>query len=236
MILSLVQTKGGTAKSTLSQCLAFALPIRKTFERIALVELDVQGTLQRWWQRRIENNRNNFNVDFFHIPASEPAEVQTAMEPIASQYDLVIMDVPGESVSRFHTSFACVLSDMVLIPMRTSTNDEDAFEANLLPILARSLEKYPEKDGSFFVLPTFTHPNANAANIVGYFDDILPDYIQCLDAVFPFRAVFENCNRRGLHIFEFARLVRTNRRDYTQAHKAEKDVLAISKRVLEGAL
>lgn len=235
MIISFVQTKGGTSKSTLSLCLAFSVAIRKAFKRIALVELDEQATLQRWWRTRLENRYPTANLSFHHVSSREPHPIQEAMADIVDNHDLLILDVPGESVSRFHTSFACAASDLVLIPMRTSTNDEDAFEANLLPIIDKILERHPEKQEAFYVLPTLTHPLAGKDKLVGYFRNILPGYIQCMDAVFPFRSVYENFNREGLNLYEYTRLVKGNKREYKQAKNAEKDILLISKAILEGA-
>jgi len=52
-IISLAQTKGGCAKSTLAQCLAYSNAFRKKYKSIALVELDIQGTLKAWHSKHI---------------------------------------------------------------------------------------------------------------------------------------------------------------------------------------
>lgn len=235
MIVSLVQTKGGTAKSTLSQCLAFAKPIRQRFDAIGLVELDEQGTLERWWQARRLARRANGQVTFHHLVGQDIGTVQESMIELAESHDLLILDVPGESVSRFHTAFACAASDLVIVPMRTSTNDEEAFEHNLLPIIRDIQHHHPERKGRFVILPTFTHPRASLRKIVNYFNNILPPEITCLDAVFPFRSVFENFNREGLNLQEYMRLVKTNARELAQVKKAEQDITRIASELLKGA-
>ena len=218
------------------QCLVFSRPFRKHFQKIALIELDVQGTLQRWWEARHEHDRKTHNVSFHNFSKLDPDQIQAGMTRLIEDYDLVLIDVPGESVSRFHTSFACAVSDLILIPMRTSTNDEDAFEANLLPIIDQLLEHQPEKRGCFFIIPTFTHPRAREDRVIAYFEEILPEYIGCLNAVFPNRTVYENCNREGLHLYEYSQWVKGNKREYKQAKNAERDIASIGKELLKGVL
>lgn len=232
MIISLVQTKGGTGKSTLCQCLAFSTVIRRAFEAIALVELDEQRTLQRWWQMRLDAGRATYNVHFHHLSSTAAPEIQAAMENVIAEHDLTLIDVPGESVSRFHTRFACAVSDLVLIPMRTSTHDEDAFE-NLLPIIEDVVAKYPEKQSSFFIIPAFCNPRTNPEKLIAYFEASLPAMIGCLPALFPFRSVFENFNREGMNLDEYARFVKGNRRDCQQAKTAAATIQHLAKEILK---
>ncbi len=232
MILSLAQTKGGTGKSTLTQCLAFSAPFRKAFASIALVEMDEQATLRRWWEARQERKRPPRGVGFHFVPPRDQDQLRAAMESLLEEHDLLVLDVPGESVSRFATSFACAISDLTLIPMRTSTNDEDAFELNMLPIIERIGAMSPNRRNAFHVLPAFTHPRASKRKIVDYFTEILPEGVHCLDAVLPYRAVFENFNREGLGLQEYGRLVKNNRRDHKQAKNAERDIDRIAKALL----
>lgn len=235
MILSFVQTKGGTAKSTLALLLTYAKEMRAAFQRPALVELDEQGTLKRWWRTRHAHKRPDRGVSFYHVSHTEPERVEKEMTRIFQEHDLVVLDVPGESVSKFHTNFACLVSDLVIIPMRTSTNDEEAFEANLLPVIDAVMARKPEREGVFHVLPTFVHPRADRKNLVGYFRQIMPGHIGCIEAVFPMRSVFENFNREGLTLSEYGRLVAGNRRESKQVKNAEQDVTAICRQILEGA-
>lgn len=236
MIIALVQTKGGTGKSTLSQALAFSKTLQKVYANIGLIELDAQATLKRWWDWRSQHQKLSKRVHFHHISTTDEAEITAAMEAAVNDHDLTIIDVPGESVSRFHTLFAASISDMVVVPMRTSTHDEDAFEMNLLPIVARILERAPHKQGRFYILPTFTHPSANRERVVNYFEEILPEHIHCLDAVFPNRVVFENFNREGMSLYDYAALVASNQRETKQVKKAIHDVEWIAAKILEGAL
>jgi cellulose biosynthesis protein BcsQ len=233
MILAFVQTKGGTGKSTLTLAMAFARRIRRVFGSIAIVELDPQGTLRNWWQRRAQNRRDPGNVGFAHISGTDKDTILTALENLEKTHDLLILDVPGESISKFHTQFACAVADLVLIPMRTSTNDEEAFEDNLLPIIEKILAVDPESRDVFHVIPAFIHPLANRESIMAYFAEILPPFVHCLEAMFYVGSVFENFSRGGHHLYEYAQLVKTNRKLSHQAVKAIGDIETMAGAILQ---
>ncbi len=235
MIIAFVQTKGGTGKSTLALNVAFSRVVRKEFPSIVLVELDPQGTLKKWWERRTqaENSANEFNnISFHHISSESKDEILEEIEALEANNELLILDVPGESIGKFHTKFACAVADLVLIPMRTSTNDEEAFEDNLLPIIDKILEVDKESRDVFYIIPSFTHPRANRENIFNYFKEVTPDYIHCLNAVFCFGTAFENFSRGGNNLFEYAESVRANTKAYQQAVKAINDVELIAKELI----
>jgi len=231
MIVSFVQTKGGTGKSTLSLNIAFSRIVLDRFQTVALVELDPQGTLQAWWKERESEGRDLSRVSFHHISSTQKEVVQEGISAIASHNEVLILDVPGESTSKLHTKFACAFSDKVIIPMRTSTNDESAFKHNLLPMIKELIRLSPEKIGNFYVLPSFTNAQANREKIIDYFKDILPDYIYCLSAVFPSRSVYENFNRDGMHIREYSDSLVNNKRAYAQTKKAVEDIELIAEAI-----
>ncbi len=232
MIIAFVQTKGGTGKSTLAQNIAYSKKIGKTFESISIVEMDPQRTLYKWWQRRKENSHRSANVNFTHISSTERDIILKELEDLESSNDFLILDVPGESIGKFHTQFACAVADLVLIPMRTSTNDEEAFEDNLLPIINRIMEVDRESRNVFYVVPSFTHPLVNRQNIIEYFHGILPDHINCLNATFSFGTVFENYSRSGNNLYEYAHSVKTNQKLYEQAKKAIIEIETIAEAII----
>jgi cellulose biosynthesis protein BcsQ len=232
MIVSFVQTKGGTGKSTLAVNTAFSEPITSKYSSVALVELDPQGTLKNWWQQREEEGRVSKQVSFHHISSTQKEVVQEGIKSIATHNQLLILDIPGESVGKLHTKFACAISDLVVIPMRTSTNDESAFADNLLPIVKELIRSYPEKRGGFYVLPSFTNVQTTKEKIFDYFHDILPEYIGCLQILFPFRGIYENFNRDGMNLLDYADSVKSNKRLYVQAVRAIQDIDEIAKEIL----
>ena len=232
MIVSFVQTKGGTGKSTLALNTAFARPIRQRYPSIALVELDPQGTLRNWWTQREENGRDTGPVSFHHISSTQKEVFQDGIRSIATHNTMIIMDIPGESTGKLHTRFACAVSDLVIIPMRTSTNDEAAFADNLYPIIKEIIKASPDKRDAFYVLPAFTHPQAGTPGLTGYFEDILPPLVHCFPAVYPARAVYENFNRDGAHLYEHAGAVKANKRFTRQAQSALNDIETIASKII----
>jgi cellulose biosynthesis protein BcsQ len=228
MIVSFVQTKGGTGKSTLSMNSAFSRNVSTRFSSIALVELDPQGTLQSWWKSRVDENRHSGNVSFHHISSTQKEVIQDGITSIAGHNELLILDIPGESTSRLHTKFACAFSDRVIVPMRTSTNDESAFKDNLLPVIKEIIKVTPEKKRTFQILPSFTNAQSNKDKVIEYFQDVLPDYVECLPVVYPSRSIYENFNRDGMNLIEYTESLKKNKRAHQQALKAVEDIEEIA--------
>ncbi|RJP86573.1 MAG: ParA family protein [Desulfobacteraceae bacterium] len=232
MIIGFVQTKGGTGKSTLAVNTAFSESMNRQFPSIALVELDPQGTLKSWWEERDDMGLDPGKVSFHHISSTQKEVFQQGIKSISDFNELMIMDIPGESTGKLHTRFACAFCDLVIIPMRMSTNDESAFMSNLYPIIKEIIRAVPEKKGQFHVLPVFTHPLLNSRHCFDYFEDILPPQISCLPAVFPARTVYENFNRKGFNLNEYAKLVESNKKYTHQVTKAIEDIEKISQTII----
>lgn len=232
MIIAFVQTKGGTGKSTLALNIAYSKTIRSQFPSIVLVELDPQGTLKKWWSRRRSAGLKSPNIGFHHVTSIGKNQILEEIEALEHENALLILDVPGESIGKFHTKFACAVADLVLIPMRTSTNDEEAFEDNLLPIVERIIEVDEESREVFYVIPSFTHPLANKENIYQYFENIMPSSVKCLHAAFSFGPVFENFSRAGNNLYEYARSVKSNTKLFEQAKKAINEIEQIAREII----
>lgn len=233
MIIGFVQTKGGTGKSTLAVNTAFSRTMSANFNSIALVELDPQGTLKNWWREREESGQDAGKVSFHHISSTQKEVFQQGIKTIAAHNGMMIMDIPGEGTGKLHTRFACAFADLVIIPMRSTMNDEAAFSENLYPIIRDLVHAAPDKKRQFHVLPSFTHPLTNPERCFDYFTDILPPYVACLKTVFPSRTIYENFNRKGLNLNEFAYMVSTNRKMKQQADRAIEDIETISHTIIE---
>lgn len=228
MIIGFVQTKGGTGKSTMAMNTAFSRTMQENFNAIALVELDPQGTLKNWWREREEAGHDNGNVSFHHISSTQKAVFQQGIKSIADHNGLMVMDIPGEGTGKLHTRFACAFCDLVVIPMRSTTNDESAFTENLYPLIRDIIKAAPEKKDLFYVMPSFTHPRVNPGRCFEYFQEILPPHVNCLEAVFPSRSVYENFNRKGLNINEYAAVVESNKKLKQQVDRAIEDIETIA--------
>jgi|APSaa5957512622_1039677.scaffolds.fasta_scaffold89670_1 cellulose biosynthesis protein BcsQ len=229
-IISIINPKGGTAKSTISWNLAFSKTIQKRFKSIGLIDMDAQGTLHGWWEMRRENKLETESIDFSYLPESDEEMLATSIGNLLGNNEILFIDCPGESIGFSRTKIAAYLASLVIVPMRTSTSDENAFERNLLPIIESIKEE--KSDAIFYIIPTFVHPNTKTEKIVQYVQDVTPDCVLCLNSVLFHRVVFENFNREGMNLYEYAETVRTNRQMYAQAQKAIQDIEGIANQLV----
>lgn len=119
--LTLVTQKGGSGKSTLAASLAVAA--EQAGERVFILDLDRQGTLANWIDRReIET------PGFDRVATS--AELETALAALEQQkFTLVVLDTPGTD-SPLVTS-AISAADLCLIPTRPTPADLEATQPTL---------------------------------------------------------------------------------------------------------
>ena len=232
MIVSFIQTKGGTAKTTLARCLAYSEMMSQHFSSIALLELDTQGTLKRWYQQRKEWKTEKESVEVIALSTEEKEGFRQQISTIGRTYPLLILDVPGESTGKFSTQFAMALSDFVFIPMRTSDNDEQSFHDHIAPLIQKFLSEKHKTDNQFYVIPTFVHPQANQKKIQHYLSGVLPDGVSCCSHSLPNRSIYENFSRDGRTLVDYQNLVRTHQRESAQIRKAIGDIENIAQEIL----
>ena len=112
-VVSMVSTKGGCGKTTLTAHLATEAE-RVGVSPVAMIDADPQASLARWWNAR---------------EAATPAFVQTTLAELpqriseleAAGVRLVLIDTPGADVP--HTRAIIQASDLVLVPSRPSPLD-----------------------------------------------------------------------------------------------------------------
>lgn len=125
-ILTLVTQKGGSGKSTLAANLAVAA--EEAGERVFVLELDRQGTLARWIERRTAD------TPAFDRISSE-TQLTDALPLIEGQkYSLVIIDTPGADNPL--ATAAIRMSDICLVPTRPTPADLEATQPTLEAIQA----------------------------------------------------------------------------------------------------
>ena len=120
-ILLVAKLKGGTGSTT--TCRELAAAAIADGRRVGLVDLDSQGSLARWWNRRTRSGSegNALNPDLLQIPADQ---IPAAAVKLRSTYDLTIIDSPP-SVHATIRAVAAV-ADLALIPARPTIDDLDA--------------------------------------------------------------------------------------------------------------
>jgi cellulose biosynthesis protein BcsQ len=235
MIISFVSTKGGQGKSTLSLCLSYSKTFSKSYDSIGLVEMDVQGTLRSWYVYRSEKEDiKDDKVSFTQLIEKDSEKIKTVLKDTINRNKMVVLDVAGEGLGKKYTQLAMRLSDVVIIPMRTSVNDESSFYDNLIPVIKDVIRENPKrKKGVFYVLPTFVHPTSNPKKVVSHFREIIPDYINILPCCFFRRSVFDDYNFDGNTLLEYFELSKTNQREYEKVKVAVSDIENISKQIIK---
>jgi chromosome partitioning protein len=125
-VLTLVTQKGGSGKSTLAVNLAVAA--EQSGERVFMLELDRQGTLARWMDRR-----DSDSIGFDRV-ASEAA-LDAALATLSKQdFSLAILDTQGADNPL--VTAAIRAADLCLVPTRPTPTDLEATQPTLEAIQA----------------------------------------------------------------------------------------------------
>jgi chromosome partitioning protein len=123
--IMVAKQKGGVGASTLARELGVAAASAK--QRVVFVDLDPQGTLRGWWNRRTEGMDGDTNPG---LATPTPAQMEQALAQLQDTgVDLCIIDTPP-SIHAFLGS-VMKLADLILLPTRPTTDDLDA----LAPLL-----------------------------------------------------------------------------------------------------
>lgn len=124
--LALVTQKGGSGKSSLAASIAVAA--EEAGERVFMLDVDRQGTLARWIDRRTAETSGFDRVN-------SEAELNTALATLADQhFTLTIIDTPGTD-SPLVTA-AIRAADLCVIPTRPTPADLEATQPTLEAIQA----------------------------------------------------------------------------------------------------
>ena len=115
-VIVIATQKGGSGTSTNARSIAAELTGRG---RVALLDIDPQGSLTKWWQRRETD-------DLQLITGLTCADqISKAVETLRGQgFDWLIIDTPGARDEA--TRIALRSADLVLVPVHPSQDDLDA--------------------------------------------------------------------------------------------------------------
>ncbi|NNH97747.1 ParA family protein [Pasteurella multocida] len=112
-IITLHSVKGGVGKSTLAAQIAVYLS--KKF-KVAIMDFDGQKTLEKWFIRRLENEKLENKITL--IP-----EDFDSLEEIREKFDFCIIDSAGSDNKKARALM--FLSDVIISPLRPSQADLD---------------------------------------------------------------------------------------------------------------
>jgi chromosome partitioning protein len=118
--IAFVNSKGGTGKSTLAAAIGVAA--EASGEKVFMIDLDPQGSLSAWGERR--------KADTPAVDRIAPDRLPAAIAGLAAGgYTLAIIDTPGLDTPA--TAAAMRAADLSLIPARASTLDLEATRPTL---------------------------------------------------------------------------------------------------------
>lgn len=140
-VISILNEKGGTGKTTLS--INLAAGFAEAGHKVALVDSDPQGSAFSWYSVAV-----NPKFDLFHAPDKK------ALESVGSRldgHDLVIID--GCPSANPMQALAISYSDLVMIPMRAGGFDFWA-RTGLANLVQKAMEK--DKELKAFFIPSAT--------------------------------------------------------------------------------
>jgi len=223
-VISLVGTKGGILKSTLTQCISTS----KAFESydIIILEGDSQNSLSSWINER-EAKMKPLNIKI--VNHDEDVSLKSEIDLYKKKCDFLFVDLPGESkaLTLTRTAFAC--SDLCIFPLRLSHKDTTAFDQNMREPLMKILQIRDKKH--FKVLPTFAHHSTNIDNFRENYESI--KVIDKFTNVHKDRNVYTYFTIGGLTLREYKSKNRFNLIESAKAAKAIHDIELISKEIIQ---
>ena len=121
-IISVIQTKGGTGKTTTAMMVSFALS--SLGDRVLVLDADKQRSAADW----AEEADDDLGFEVLAVPTDRTLE--TAIRRFGNQdYDLILIDTPPGSSSIVETASGA--ADLVLIPTGVSPLDMKRTQATL---------------------------------------------------------------------------------------------------------
>ena len=162
MIISIVNLKGGSGKTTVATNLTVALA-RKY--KTLLIDTDPQRSASQWFDVR-ESEKDNFSV----ISIQEDKSLKKQIPVFQSQYEHIIID--GAPQSDRISAICIYAADLVIIPVMPSPYDLWA-TATILERVSATKEIQPDKK-AFFLLnrvndkATLSKDTAEALSSLGY--------------------------------------------------------------------
>lgn len=162
MIISIVNLKGGSGKTTVATNLTVALS--RKFKTL-LIDTDPQRSASQWFDVR-ESANDNFSV----ISIQEDKSLKKQIPVFQSQYEHIIID--GAPQSDRISAICIYAADLVIIPVMPSPYDLWA-TASILERVSATKEIQPDKK-AFFLLnrvndkATLSKDTAEALSSLGY--------------------------------------------------------------------
>ncbi len=125
-VITVAQQKGGAGKTTMAAHLAVAWA--QYGVRVALVDIDPQGSLTHWHDIRVKHQKREGLAPLGFVQCSG-VRMTREVDKLKREYDLIIIDSPPHTDSEARTAIRHC--DLVLVPMQPSPLDLWATQATL---------------------------------------------------------------------------------------------------------
>jgi chromosome partitioning protein len=125
LVITIAQQKGGSGKTTVSANLAIGF--LRQGKSVALVDIDPQGSLGRWFMTRIETEAGA--VDQLEFATSSAWGITYEVRKLSENHDIVIIDTPPKADSDLRPALR--VADLVIVPVSVSHVDLWATEGVL---------------------------------------------------------------------------------------------------------
>ncbi len=124
-VITVAQQKGGSGKTTLAANLAIGF--RRLGRTVAMVDIDPQGSLGRWFMTRME--LDPALVEGLEFATSSAWGITYECRKLSENFDIVIVDTPPKADSDLRPALRC--ADLVIVPVSMSHVDLWATEGVL---------------------------------------------------------------------------------------------------------
>lgn len=124
-VITVAQQKGGAGKTTIAAHLAIAIAQRG--RRVAVIDIDPQGSLTHWHQLREEKFGKGYTgINFVHLSGWR---VGTELVRLKRSHDIIIIDSPPHTETEARAAIRS--ADIVVVPVQPSPTDLWATKATL---------------------------------------------------------------------------------------------------------
>lgn len=124
-IITIAQQKGGAGKTTMAAHLAVAWATTGK-RKVAIVDIDPQGSLTHWYKVREEHLGGDTNLTFATISGWR---VRSELDRLKHTHDLIVIDSPPHTDAEARTAIR--VADLVVIPLQPSPMDVWATSATI---------------------------------------------------------------------------------------------------------